>query len=170
MFCSINIRKVVCSNFGELSNAQYSLHGIWCMMFNMNFDGARGGGLSFPPSPNGKEQQGPQSPSGLGETSIWFQELLDTCSSFPPVYFLLGRSPSSSLCHLRNSSPTAGPSKLVGLGRGSLPQQRALLSLVRCSALNPSMHDPQGDARSCLLLCLLLQTKLQPWWVCGSKA
>lgn len=42
-FAALQFKKVACSNFGELSNAQYSLHGIWCMMFNMNFDGERGG-------------------------------------------------------------------------------------------------------------------------------
>lgn len=57
-------------------------------------------------------------------------------------------------------------SHLQGWGKD---QQRALLSLVCWSHLNTSMHDPQGDAHSCLLLCLLLQTKLQPWWGCGSK-
>lgn len=88
-FAVLTFKKVVCSNFGELSNAQYSLHGVWCMMFNMNFEGQ---GLSFFPSPNGNEQQGPQSPSGLGENISLFQELLVTGSPFLPLCFLLGRS------------------------------------------------------------------------------
>lgn len=113
----LTFKKMVCSNFGELSNAQCSLHGIWCIMFNVNFDGARGGGC-------------------------------------PSLQALMGMS--SKVRH----HPQAGGNN----------QQCALLSLVRCSHLNTSMPDPQGDAPSCLLLCLLLQTKLQPWWVCGSKA
>lgn len=43
-FAVLTFKEVICSNFGELSNAQYSLHGIWCMMLNMNFDGAKDGG------------------------------------------------------------------------------------------------------------------------------
>lgn len=43
-FAVLTFKKVVCPAFGALSNAQYSLHGIWCMMFNMNFDGERGRG------------------------------------------------------------------------------------------------------------------------------
>lgn len=94
-FAVLTFKKVVCSNFGELSNAQYSLHGVWCMMFNINFGGAKGEGCPSLQALNGNKQQGPQSSSGLGETTSWFQELLDTGSPFLPVYFLLGRSPSS---------------------------------------------------------------------------
>lgn len=90
------------------SNQMHSTHcmafGAWC---STRIWGTEGG--SCPPSPYRKEQQGPWSPPSLGEATSWFQCPLDqgdTGSPFPSVCFLLGRSLSSSLCHLRSSSPT----------------------------------------------------------------
>lgn len=38
-FAVLTFSKVVCSNFGELSNAQYPLHGVRCIVFNKNLGG-----------------------------------------------------------------------------------------------------------------------------------